>query len=649
MMNDGDGAIRLLVVADSSVAAAVVEAVRRRAARVDVEGVRTATAALERLEGADAGFGSDSGADSGSGADSDSDSDSGFDCVVASTDAGEMGTLDFLAAVRRRALDLPFFVVADGRRGLTASDALDAGVTDYVRVRGREGYDELAARVGRVVAPPARGEFDPSLVYEEVFEQIREGACLYDRDGRFRLVSGYLADVYQTTPAELEGERSPLVEAVRRDSPDDPYQRLVDGEIDSLEGEADLVTPDGESRTLSYRFAPFRVAGEVVGVVAVSRDITDHRKRERQLKRAREEYQELIDGMNDTVWVLGTDDRILAVNETAVGLFSYPRDELLSMTPHDIDAGLSDDEISGLISRMPADGTQVFETVHRTKSGREFPVEISSSLVTYRGESAILSVARDITTRKWYEAELHEQNRLLETQRDELAVLNQVVRHDVRNDLQLVTAYAELLAERVSDDEAREYVEIVRKRANHAVELTKTARDMAEMMSTRGVETEPVRLAPVLRAELASLREMAPNASVTVDAELPAVAVLADDMLGSAFRNLLTNAVQHTDKSEPGLAVSVTGHEGDGRVVVRIADDGRGVPDERKESIFAKDEKGLESRGTGLGLYLVQSLVEKYGGDVWVEDNDPCGSVFAVELRTAPGQADSDQSSPTRS
>ncbi|CQR49459.1 PAS domain S-box protein [Haloferax massiliensis] len=630
-MHDGGGTVRLLVVADSSVAAAIVEAARRRVARVDVEEVRTATAALERLGGADAG------------------SDSDFDCVLASTDAGEMDTLDFLAAVRRRALDLPFFVVADGERGLTASDALDAGVTDYVRVRDREGYDEVAARVERVVAPPAPGRVAQSLVYERVFEQMLEGACLYDREGRFLLASDYLADFYGMTPAELEGERSLLVETVREERPGDPYQRLLDEEVDSLEGETELVTPDGESRTLSYRFAPFQVAGEVVGVIGVSRDITDRRERERKLRRAREEYQELIDGMNDTVWVIDIDSHILAVNETAVELLGYSRDELLSMTVHDIDAGLSDDEASALITQMPSDGTQVFETVHRAKDGREIPVEISSSLVTYRERTVVLSVARDITTRKRYEAELREQNRLLETQRDELSVLNQVVRHDVRNDLQLVTAYAELLGERVADDEAREYVEIVRKRANHAVELTETARDMAEMMRSRGVETEPVPLVPVLRGELASLREMAPNASVTVDAELPTVAVLADDMLGSVFRNLLTNAVQHTDGDEPTIEVSVSETEGGDRVVVRIADDGRGVPDERKESIFAKDEKGLESRGTGLGLYLVQSLVEKYGGDVWVEDNDPCGSVFAVELRTAPGQADSDQSSPTRS
>jgi signal transduction histidine kinase len=70
-------------------------------------------------------------------------------------------------------------------------------------------------------------------------------------------------------------------------------------------------------------------------------------------------------------------------------------------------------------------------------------------------------------------------------------------------------------------------------------------------------------------------------------------------------------------------------------VQIRIADNGPGIPDDRKERIFGKGEKGLDSAGTGIGLYLVRTLVNRYGGRVWVEDNDPKGAVFIVELPTA--------------
>ena len=72
--------------------------------------------------------------------------------------------------------------------------------------------------------------------------------------------------------------------------------------------------------------------------------------------------------------------------------------------------------------------------------------------------------------------------------------------------------------------------------------------------------------------------------------------------------------------------------EGAGTVAVRIADNGPGISDGRTDDIFDKNEKGLDSQGTGLGLYLVRTLVESYSGDVWVEDRQPRGSVFVVEL-----------------
>jgi signal transduction histidine kinase len=63
----------------------------------------------------------------------------------------------------------------------------------------------------------------------------------------------------------------------------------------------------------------------------------------------------------------------------------------------------------------------------------------------------------------------------------------------------------------------------------------------------------------------------------------------------------------------------------------RIADNGPGVPDEQKERIFEEGEKGIDSEDTGLGLHLVRTLVDRYGGDVRVEDNEPEGSVFVAE------------------
>ncbi|GAA0510138.1 His Kinase A (phospho-acceptor) domain-containing protein [Halorubrum aquaticum] len=220
----------------------------------------------------------------------------------------------------------------------------------------------------------------------------------------------------------------------------------------------------------------------------------------------------------------------------------------------------------------------------------------------------------------------------LKRQRDDLRLLNQVMRHDIRNDLQLIGAYAELLEEHV-DEEGESYLEIIRKNTKSAVDLTTTVRDLAQVMLREDVETRRVPLDRILSQQVEEVRSAYSQAVFTVEGSFPHREVLADEMLSSVFRNLLRNAVQHNDETPPKVEVSAAV---DGDVVeVRIADNGPGVPEDQHEEIFGKGEKGLDSPGAGIGLYLVRSLVETYGGDVRIEDNEPKGAVFVVDLRLA--------------
>jgi PAS domain S-box-containing protein len=238
----------------------------------------------------------------------------------------------------------------------------------------------------------------------------------------------------------------------------------------------------------------------------------------------------------------------------------------------------------------------------------------------------MLGVQTDITDLKEYEQELEEQ-------RDNLEVLNQIVRHDIRNKLQLVGGYAEMLRTEIGADDRKE-IEQITEAVSDAISITTTTREVMEVMLQSDVDCHPVRLRPVLEEEIENVRSNHGSASIGVDGSLPAVDVRADDMLASVFRNLLTNAIRHNDKEVPEVTVSATGREGHGSVLVRIADNGPGIPDEHKPEIFEQGEIGPDSGGSGLGLHLVDTLVGHYDGEVRVEDNDPDGTVFAVELPT---------------
>ncbi|AKH98241.1 PAS domain S-box protein [Halanaeroarchaeum sulfurireducens] len=251
--------------------------------------------------------------------------------------------------------------------------------------------------------------------FERLTNSMLESAVIYDDAGRFVTVNTHLANWYETTPDDLEGTDSNLIPLIQEQYDGDPYQELLDGEREELQGRVEANFPGHGHAVLEFRLTPLKVDGSIEGVVGVTRDITKRAEREREIRRAREEYQELVNGMNDTAWVIDHTGDFLAVNDAAVEKLGYTREELTAMSAYEIDASLDDGEIADLIESMPEDEVQVFETVHRAKNGEEIPVEISSTLISYRGESAILSIARDITQRKRQERDLQRQKRRYES------------------------------------------------------------------------------------------------------------------------------------------------------------------------------------------------------------------------------------------
>jgi PAS domain S-box-containing protein len=182
---------------------------------------------------------------------------------------------------------------------------------------------------------------------------------------------------------------------------------------------------NGEKRVSEVKAKKITYAGHPADLV-LFHDVTRRKRNERRLreysekmealvnekvkeiKESEAKYRELINSMNDTAWVIDLDAKFVDVNDAAVRVLGYSRKELLSMGPADIDASLTVEQIRDLVRRMPADQVQIFETTHTTKAGKIIPVEISSSLVTYQGKQAVLSIARDITERKKSEEALKE-------------------------------------------------------------------------------------------------------------------------------------------------------------------------------------------------------------------------------------------------
>jgi signal transduction histidine kinase len=228
-----------------------------------------------------------------------------------------------------------------------------------------------------------------------------------------------------------------------------------------------------------------------------------------------------------------------------------------------------------------------------------------------------------------YAIERARTQRELRHRTQELAILNQLMRHDIKNDISLVVGRGHELTEYV-DPRGEELLAELITAANHVLQLTRTVGDTVEAVAhDEQADLEAVDVGRVVEQQVGKARKLYGEDAVAVEGELPGAEVAADDLLSAVVGNLLSNALLYTS-DDPDVRVSVVAAEE--TVTIRVADNGPGVPDEQKELIFGQGTQGVESQGTGIGLYLVDQLVRGYEGDVWVEDNEPTGAVFVVEL-----------------
>ena len=211
------------------------------------------------------------------------------------------------------------------------------------------------------------------------------------------------------------------------------------------------------------------------------------------------------------------------------------------------------------------------------------------------------------------------------TASDALAFLNDLLRHDVRNDLAVIDGRAELLrVDREGSTPSDEHAAVISEKAGEALERIETTRVVAGVL-TGDPELESVDLAAIVRRVATGTRNAFDS---TVETDLPERApVVANAGLQSIVDNLLENAAEHNDADEPRIEVSIESVGEDVRLTV--SDNGPGIPDGRKASLLDASGSG------GGGLVLVRTLIEGYGGTIRIEDNEPRGSVFVVALPRA--------------
>lgn len=214
---------------------------------------------------------------------------------------------------------------------------------------------------------------------------------------------------------------------------------------------------------------------------------------------------------------------------------------------------------------------------------------------------------------------------------DALAFVNGLVRHDLRNDMQVIHAYAEEIedADTRADTAVTDHATVVREKTDEAFERIDTAGSLAKTVAGEA-DYEPVDLVAIADETAASV-ESTTTAAVTTD--LPERApVVANAGLRSVVDNLVENAVEHDDSGDPRVGLTV---ERDGETVrLTVGDDGPGIPLEDHPSAHRHGDDT-----DGGGLRIAATLVERYGGDLRIADDGGVGAgdgtTVVVELLAA--------------
>ena len=465
--------------------------------------------------------------------------------------------------------------------------------------------------------------------FETVLETMSAAVFLKDTDGQYLLMNQACRELFDVSEGEAAGltDDDIFPPAVAEKARSDDRQVTEHGDV--IEIEETVPTGAGEHVRLTRKSPVYDDDGEITALCGVSTDITDQKQRERELKRLTERFELAVESANLGVWDWDMTTDEVDFGEQWVEMLGHSPDEIDSSFEewqrrvHPDDIGPVEDALDDHIVGK----TDLYDAEHRLRTANgDWKWIRTTGRVVERNEDGepvrTVGIHLDIDESKTYE-------QTIEGQRDNLEVLNQVVRHDVRNALQLVLAYGDMLEDNVGDD-GEAHLQKILEAGREAVDITHTAGDVAEVLLHSAGDRTPVAVRPVLEEQVEDVRTSHEGVVVSIEETIPDVAVLADDMLESVFRNLLSNAIVHNDKERPEVTVSAA--LDDGVVRVRVTDNGPGIPSDQKEQIFEKNEKGLNSEGTGLGLYLVRTLVDRYGGDVWAEDNEPEGSVFIVEL-----------------
>lgn len=317
------------------------------------------------------------------------------DCIVSDYDMPGQSGIEFLESVRDNWPDLPFILFTGKGSEEVASDAISAGVTDYLQKKsGTDQYTVLANRVQNAVERVrAKQQQERQL---EAIKNAQEGISILDEGGRYLFINEAFADMHGYDPSELLGEHWELVYP-DADVPEIRQEVLpVVEAAGNWRGETTSLRADGTTFEVDHTLA-VTDRGELVCTV---RDISEKKEREQRLQQSAAKLEALFENSPDMINIHDMDGNIIDPNPRLCEKTGHDADTLTDMKIWELDQAIDPSEARTLWEEMEVGDRQRLEGEYQQKSGSTFPVEVHIQRLDLAGENQFVVISRDITDRK---------------------------------------------------------------------------------------------------------------------------------------------------------------------------------------------------------------------------------------------------------
>ncbi|MHA2161969.1 MAG: PAS domain S-box protein [Candidatus Thorarchaeota archaeon] len=355
-------------------------------------------------------------------------------------------------------------------------------------------------------------------------------------------------------------------------------------------------------------------------IASFVRNISTQHKAEQALKESETRYRTLVETSPDAIVVGDLDGTITMVNERALRIIGFEKEEEMIgqsgfqyIIPEERGIAL---ELLAKVLEIGHTNAKEFTLIRR--DGRTKPVEIGASVI--RDEElnplSFVLMIRDVAERKKRETELR-------YAKERASLYLDLMSHDIRNQLQAILGGTEIVMEMSSSDEAKRILGGIKDGANKCERIIGKVKITEELLS---VDLTPTDIVKAFKTCVSKFTSTNPDVFVESSISLEKAIVDADEFISAMCANLMENAIEHNPRDEKKVWISID--EKDGGYEISVADNGKGISDITKETLF-----DATRRFGGVGLHQSREIADKYGGLLKVTDRVPGFPEKGVDFR----------------